>query len=80
LEGNGHVIIGEQCRNFHAWTEKFHKNSSVKVVGVPAEIRTRHLSNKGLEGYRYISLLDIRAVKLRATGFNRNGNCDLEIE
>jgi hypothetical protein len=59
LEGSGHGLVEVLPRNFLLGLRKTTK-ISVRIAGVPAEIRTDYLPNTKLEPQRYASPFDLR--------------------
>jgi hypothetical protein len=40
-----------QSRHLSGETEEYHNNTSVRIAGIPREIRTEHLPNTSLQRY-----------------------------
>jgi hypothetical protein len=57
LKGSGRVCIDEISRNFPGGTGENHEKTSLKIAGIPAEIRTENFVNSSLELYCCVNLI-----------------------
>jgi hypothetical protein len=58
VEGSGRDLFEVICRNLNGGTEENHKNL-VRMIDIPAGIRTENLPNISQEHYHYANTLDI---------------------
>jgi hypothetical protein len=58
-KGSGRVLIDILSRNFLEGTRINDEKASIKITGVPVEIRTEHLLNSSLERHRYVKSMAV---------------------